>query len=223
MTLNRASRKEADARLAALRKQISLQVFTLGFEDAACREARTAAEELAETTSRLSVEINIAGETGDLMRKYRVDGVPALVVSAKDAPDLRVYGAPTAYALSALLDAVIAVGTPFDPNSDLAKLVGSPLAGEPRPSTRLDLVVSRRDPLCAEAASALWRVSMADRISGGPLRLVPSLRIVEDFPLWTAFAPAPLPLGGAPFLLIDGSDALVWPFTDADIVGHLIR
>jgi hypothetical protein len=223
MTLNRASRKEADTRLSLLRKQVSLQVFTLAFEDSACRETRTAAEELAETTSRLSVEINIAGETGDLMRKFRVDGVPALVASAKEAPDLRVYGTPTGYALPALLDAMVAVGTPADPKSELKASIESAAAGGPRASVRLDLIVSRRDPSCAEAAAALWRVAVADRAAGDPLRIVPSLRIVEDFPFWAASVPAGSPLGGAPFLLIDGADPLPWPFTDAGIAERLLR
>ena len=223
MTLNRASRKEAGIRLSVLRKQVSLQVFTLGFEDSVCRETRTAAEELAETSSRLSVEINVAAESGDLMRKFRVDGLPSLVVSAKDAPDMRVYGAPTGYALSALLNALVAAGTPQDPKSELKASIDSSVPGKPRSSVRLDLVLSRRDPFCADAAAALWRVAAADHAAGTPLRIVPSVRILEDFPLWTAFSPPVLPLGGAPYLLIDGTDSMLWPFTDADIVERLAR
>jgi len=222
MTLNRASRKEADARLTGLRKQVSLQVFTLRFEDSACREARTAAEELAETTSRLSVEINDAAESGDLLRKYRVDAIPALVASAKDAPDLRVYGSPTAYALCALLDALLSAGGPFDPKSELPSTIHTASGGKTRSSIRLNLVASRRDPACAEASAALWRVAVADHLAGGPLRLVSALRIVEDFPLWAASAPASHPAGGPPFLLIDGKATLVWPFTDSEIVARIL-
>ena len=222
MTLNRASRKEADTRLAALRKQVSLHVFTLRFEDAVCRETRSAAEELAETTSRLSVEINEAGESGDLLRKFRVDAFPAIVVFAKDAPDLFVYGTPTAYALPALLDALLAVGAPFDPKSELPKQIHSAAAGKQRPFARVDLVASRRDPACEEAVSALWRVAAADHIAGDPLRLLPSLRIIEDFPHWARSAPDDVPSGGTPFLLIDGKPSLVWPFADTDIVARLV-
>lgn len=222
MTLNRASRKEADTRLAALRKQVALQVFTLRFEDLTCRETRTAAEELAETTSRLSVEINTSSECGDLLRKYRVDAMPALVVSAKDAPDLRLYGAPTAYALSALLDALVSAGAPVDPKSPLLAAIKGSVIDKDRPFVHVDLVASRRDPFCAEAASALWRVAAAAHASGGSLRLITSLRIVEDFPFWATAAPESLPRGGTPFLLIEGRDALVWPFADSDILSRLL-
>ncbi|MFA6506355.1 MAG: hypothetical protein WCT14_09665 [Treponemataceae bacterium] len=222
MTLNRASRKEADARLGALRKQVSLQVFTLRFEDAACRETRTAAEELAETTSRLSVEINESSESGDLLRKYRVDAAPALVVSAKDSPDLRVYGTPTGYALTALLDALVSVSAPFDPKSELLSTISLTVEDKPRPSVHLNLITSRRDHACVAAAAALWRVAVADHIAGGSLRLIPSLRIIEDFPFWTTSAPSSVPPGGTPFLLIEGKEALVWPFVDSDIISRLL-
>jgi hypothetical protein len=167
------------------------------------------------------VEINEAGESGDLMRKHRVDAVPALVVSAKDSADMRVYGIPTGYALSALLDALIAAGTPFDPKSHLPEKIRSVCGVKPRPSIRLDLVSSRRDPVCAEAASVLWRIVQADNSAGGPLRLLASLRIVDDFPFWAAALPEGLPIGGGPFLLIDGSEAMVWPFAAEDILLRL--
>jgi len=207
--------------LSALRKQVSLHVFTLRFEDSVCREARTAAEELAETTSRLSVEISDSGESGDLLRKYRVDAAPALVATAKDAPELRIYGSPTAYALPALLDALVLVGSPADPKSALSAAVRNVFTGGARPVLRLDLIASRRDPACAESAFALWRTVVADHAAGGPFRLVASLRLIEDFPFLAAAAPPGCISGGAPFLLRDGDPLLSWPFTDADIVSRL--
>ncbi len=209
--------------MSALRKQVFLQVFTLRFEDSSCRETRTAAEELAETTSRLSVQINEAGESGDLLRKYRVDALPSLVVSAKDSPDLRVYGAPTGHALTALLDALVAVGAPPDPKSMLPAAVAEAIGGKQRGSVHADLVASRRDPACPEAAAALWRVAVADHLSGGLLRIVPALRIVEDFPFWVSSAPTSMPARGTPFLLMDGAAGPVWPFSDIDLLAFISR
>jgi len=214
MTLNRASRKEADTRLAALRKQVALQVFTLKYEDGACREARTAAEELAEATSRLSVEINDASECGDLVRKYHVDAPPALVATAKGSPDLRLYGVPTGYALIALLEALTTIGAPIDFKSELVDAIKDPAWDGLRTMRQLDLVVSRRAVATADAAAFLWRVAAADYALGERLRILVSLRVIEDFPFWavkTCGRPAPV-------LLVDGIPALSWPFTDLDIV-----
>lgn len=218
MVLNRASRKEADARLAALRRQVSLQVFTLRYEDAACREARQAAEELAEATSRLSVEISDALESGDLLRKYRVDAPPALVATAKDAPELRLYGVPTGYALIALLDAIVALGVPSEPKPELIDRFAA-ACGDQRECSgvRLDLVASRRDHATAEAAAALWRVAFAAKATEDAPKPVVALRLIEDTPQWIARAES-LAL---PTLLVDGSPVLAWPFADADIADAL--
>lgn len=214
MTLNRVSRRESEDRLSSLRKQVSLEVFTIRYEDSVCREARTAAEELAEVSSRLSVEINDCTECGDLVRKHRVDSTPALVASAKGAPDLRVYGAPTGYGLIALLEALTTIGAPLEFKTELLqgiKVAGGKILHSAR---HLDLVASRRDPATAEAAAVLWRFAAADFSLGEPLRTVCSIRIVEDFPLWAC-------RDGAthfPALLVDGTFALAWPFNDLDIV-----
>jgi len=217
MTLNRASKKEAETRFAALRKQVSLHVFTLRFEDSLCRESRTAAEELAESTSRLSVEISDAMESGDLLRKYRVDSPPALVVSAKDVPDLRLYGAPTGYALPALLEAIVMAGSFLELKEELVESARLAISDRDRAAPRLDLLVSRHEASCLEASGALWRSVFAERLSGTPRQSVASVRIVEDFPHWALRSDN----GRIPVLLVDGAPILHWPFTDMAIIAAL--
>jgi hypothetical protein len=218
MVLNRASRKVADTRLATLRRQVSLQVFTLRYEDAVCREARQAAEELAEATSRLSVEISDALESGDLLRKYRVDSPPALVATAKDAPELRVYGVPTGYALISLLDAIVALGVPQDPKAELIDMFEAACDDRRECSgIRVDLVVSRRDHATVEASAALWRVAFAARATEDAPKPVAALRLVEDLPQWAARAG----VLALPALFIDGAPVLAWPFADTDIAAAL--
>lgn len=218
MVLNRVSRKEADARLAALRRQVSLQVFTLRYEDGVCREARQAAEELAEATSRLSVEISDALESGDLLRKYRVDSLPALVATAKGGPELRIYGVPTGFALISLLDAIVSLGAPQEPKAELLDTFEA-ACGDRRECSgvRLDLVVSRREHATVEAAAALWRVAFAAGAVEDAPKAVAAIRIVEDLPQWVVRASS-LTL---PALLVEGAPTLSWPFSDVEIAGAL--
>jgi hypothetical protein len=218
MVLNRASRKEVDARLQALRRQVSLQVFTLRYEDGSCREARQAAEELAEATSRLSVDISDAMESGDLLRKYRVDSPPALVVTAKDSPELRVYGVPVGYGLIALLDAIVSLGVPQEPKAELMEAFEA-ACGDQRECSgvRLDLVASRRDHATVEASAALWRVAFAARAAEEAPKPVVALRLIEDSPLWVVRSGA----FALPALLVEGEPVLAWPFTDTEIAGAL--
>lgn len=219
MVLNRLSKKEAETRLSKLRRAVSLQVFTLRFEDAACREVRQTAEELAETTSRLAVEIHDVWESGDLLRKYRIDSPAALVIAARGAPELRIYGAPLCYAFPALLDALLAVAQPPEPRKDLLEVFASS-GSKPDAASRsiaVDLVCSRRDFSTVEALAALVRSAGAALACEDAPSLLVSVRIAEDFPLWAARSSV------LPALLIDSEKALSWPFTDTDIATRIIE
>lgn len=218
MVLNRYSRKAATARLAALRRQVSVQVFTLGYEDTACRENRQAAQELAETTNRLSVEVHEAMESGDLLRKYRVDSLPALVITAKEAPEFRVYGVPLGFVLPALLDGMAALGVVYEPKHELLPLAATLVSTVSSPLTlRLDLAVNRRDASTAEAAAALWRATLALYSQSDIPHIVPSLRIIEDFPVWAVRSGD----RECPVLFANGSPLISWPFKDSDILESL--
>ncbi len=218
--MNRASRKEAANRLSALRRQVSLQVFTHRFEDAACRETRQAAEELAESSTRLTVEINEVTESLDLLRKYRVDAVPALVITGKDMPEFRLYGVPLAYAFDTLLEAILMTGAATEVKAELVdRLAGPADAGNPAGGApHVDLVLSRRESAGVEAAAALWRLTAADKAAFGHPRFVTAVRIAEDWPHWALRAGA----GPLPALLVSGKPVMAWPFTDLDLAAHLM-
>jgi len=224
MVLNRASRKEAERRFAALHKPVTIHVFTHRFEDAACRETRQVAEELAETSNRLSVEINEATSAGDLLRKYRIDSVPALVVTGKDMPELRAYGVPLAYGFDAFLDAILTVASPMEVEDALAEKLSVPRSaaaaadGVVHAGVHVDLVASRRDPAVAEAAVALWRLAAAERAVVGSVRLVPALRIAEDCAPWVVAAGS----GAFPAVLVGGKRVLSWPFTEMDLANAVM-
>ena len=221
MVLNRASKKEAENRFSALRKQVVIHVFTHRFEDSLCRETRQLAEELAESSSRITVEINDALESGDLLRKYRVDSIPAMVVTGKDAPECRIYGIPLAYAFPVLLDAVALVGTSIEPKPELVELFRAHGEGEDEPSNAsahsVDLLVSRREASCVEASAAFWRAILAERRCIGSSFLVGSIRIAEDFPRWSIQDD----IGAFPLLLVGGKRVLSWPFADIEIADFL--
>ncbi len=218
MVLNRYSRKAATARLARLRRPISLQVFTLGYEDGPCRENRQAAEELAEISSRLQVEIHEAMASGDLLRKYRIDSLPALVFSAKESPEFRMYGAPTGFALPAFLDGLVSIASVGELKHELIPFAQA-LADTSSSlfTLRLDLVLSRREAQTVEAAPALWRAVQALHSLSSTPRLLPALRIIEDFPRWATY----IGEEASPCLFVDGELLLAWPFSDKDILEEL--
>lgn len=190
-----------------------IHVFSHRFEDGICREVRQMAEELAEASSRISVEINDAYESGDLLRKFRIDAIPALVVTAKEQGELRIYGLPLAYAYTGLLEAITLVGSPGDPKSELMDCFASQgNTSQAHQAIHVDLVISRHELSSSDAATALWRTVMAENAAGQG-RIVAALRIAEDSTHWAVRSKGEF----SPVLFIEGAQALSWPFTDVEI------
>ena len=210
MVLNRAARKEADARLGQLRRSVTIHVFTHRFEDSLSREVRQLAEELAEVSSRVSVEISDATESGDLLRKYRLDTIPALVLTTKDAPEVRIYGLPLVYGFDFFLDILLGLGSLSEPKQELVSFLQEHQDQAPHSPVPIDLLVSRHQPVSIEAAAALWRLVKAEKAGWGTNHCIASIRIVEDIPYWIHRVNA-LHL---PCLSMESGETLSWPFTD---------
>jgi len=210
MVLNRAARKEADTRLGQLRRSVSIHVFTHRFEDSLSREVRQLAEELAEVSSRVSVEISEATESGDLLRKFRLDTIPALVLTTKDAPEIRIYGLPLVYGFDLLLDLLISLGSLAEPKPELVSFLQSHSDRAPRAPVSIDLLVSRYQPASVEAAAVLWRLIKAEKAGFGTEHCIASIRITEDFPQWIHRTDA----SNLPCLHLESRETLSWPFSD---------
>jgi len=210
MVLNRAARKEADLRLGQLRRSVSIHVFTHRFEDSLARQVRQLAEELAELSSRVSVEISDATESGDLLRKFRLNTIPALVLTTKDAPEIRIYGLPLVYGFDLLLDILHGLGSLAEPKQELVTFLKNHADKAPRAPVPMDLIISRYQAASIEAAAALWRLVKAEHAGLGTDHGIASIRIVEDFPHWVGRSNA-LQL---PCLYMESGETLLWPFTD---------
>jgi alkyl hydroperoxide reductase subunit AhpF len=130
MVLSRETKKDVERQLSALKRQVSLEVFTQDPESGICREARELAEGLAETSSRIQVEVNDFQGNGDLVRKYGIDKIPAIVVSARDTGLTYFFGAPSGFCFIAFIEAIKLAGAGNHPLSDETKAALKELKGE---------------------------------------------------------------------------------------------
>ena len=89
--------------------EVRLVVFTQKFECEGCEITRRIAEELAELSPNISVEVHDFEEDGELARKWRVDKIPALLVFGMREYGIRYFGMPTGYEFAALLDDIVDV------------------------------------------------------------------------------------------------------------------
>ncbi len=99
--------------LAAVQSPVTLKMFTQDFECGYCKETRQIAEEVAELSNLVTVEVHDFLADSDLARSLGVDKIPAIVVLGESGRDygIRFFGIPSGYEFTSLLEAIVLVGT----------------------------------------------------------------------------------------------------------------
>jgi len=83
--------------LASLQNPVRIIVFTQEFECQFCRETRELVQEVAQLSSKLSVEVYDLIKDAKKAAEYAIDKVPALAVVGKEDYGIRYYGIPAGY------------------------------------------------------------------------------------------------------------------------------
>jgi glutaredoxin-like protein len=111
--LREKDREHLIQEFAELEQPVALVVFTQEFECQYCKETRQIAEELAELSDRLSVQVYDFVADKELAEQYGVDKIPATVVTlgGDEARDygIRYYGIPSGYEFSSLVHDILMV------------------------------------------------------------------------------------------------------------------
>ncbi len=96
----------------ALKTPVKLVVFYSDTGCDYCKETRQIAEELAELSDKVSVEVHNFDSERDLAEKFGVDKVPATIIMSEDKDyGIRYFGIPSGYEFMSLLEDIIMVGT----------------------------------------------------------------------------------------------------------------
>lgn len=106
--------KDADSpavkeRLRDMRSDVTLSYFTQDVECDFCRETRELLEELSSIEEKIRIEVYDFKTDQEQVRSYRIDKIPATVISNGGASGIRFYGIPAGYEFSSLLDAILMV------------------------------------------------------------------------------------------------------------------
>jgi len=99
--------------LAAVKLPVTLKMFTQDFECGYCGETRQIAEEVAELSDLVRLEVHDFVADGKLGKSLGVDKIPAIVVLGDGGHDygIRFFGIPSGYEFTSLLEAIVLVGT----------------------------------------------------------------------------------------------------------------
>ncbi len=101
-------REEVKREFAGLSGKVKLLVFTQEFECDYCAETRALAEELAQISEKIEVEVHDLLGSKAVAEKYGIDKIPAIVVLGEGDRDygIRFFGVPAGYEFSSLLEAI---------------------------------------------------------------------------------------------------------------------
>jgi glutaredoxin-like protein len=98
--------------LGELDRKVTLITFTQEIECTYCAQNVELAEDIAGLSDKISHEVHAFESSEELNKRYGVDKIPALVVTA-DGEDvgIRFFGIPSGYEFVSLLDAIRTVST----------------------------------------------------------------------------------------------------------------
>lgn len=145
--------------LAALQSPVTIHMFTQEFECGYCTETRQIAEEVAELSEQVTLQVHDFVEDQALAEEMGIDKIPALAINGENDRDygIRFYGIPSGYEFTSLLEAILAVGT-GENELDASTLefldnIESPL--------HIQVFVTPTCPYCPQAVVLAQRLALA--------------------------------------------------------------
>ena len=102
--LNEQIRKDVKAALADLKHPVTLKVFSQTFECQYCKETRELVQEVAALSDKLSVEVYDFVKDEKVAQSYAIDKAPAVAIVGRKDYGIRLYGIPSGYEFSTLIE-----------------------------------------------------------------------------------------------------------------------
>lgn len=130
--LNEEIRKEVKAALADVTTPVTFKVFTQAFECQYCQETRDLAEEVAALSDYVTTEVYDFEKDRALADSLGIDKVPAIAIVGQKDYGIRMFGIPSGYEFSSLIESVRLVA---DGDSGLAPETREQIAKLTKPIT----------------------------------------------------------------------------------------
>ena len=113
-----------------IEKDVTIIMFTQEMECPHCEMTRVLLEEVSGLSDKLSLEMHDFVAEADLAKRYKVDKIPAIVLSGDKDYGIRFYGVPAGYEFTVLIEDIMDVGKR---NPGLSKEVMTELARVDQP------------------------------------------------------------------------------------------
>lgn len=155
--LDQKTAEQVRKELTGLTRPVRLVVFTQDFECTYCKENRQLAEEIAELSELVEIEVYDFVADKDKAEELNIDKIPATAVIGSEDYGIRFYGIPAGYEFTSLLQAIKTLGTgelPFE-----EELIGF-LKSIDRP-VHLQVFVTPTCPYCPQSVVLAHQMAMA--------------------------------------------------------------
>ncbi len=167
MFLDEKLKDDLRKRLAPITKKVSLIFFTQELECSYCRETKQLLQELSETSDFIRLEVKNFITDKEDVEKYGVDKIPAIVLLDENGTDygIRLYGIPSGYEFSTLLEDILLLGTGEhglpDNIVEQVKNIASPV--------HLQVFVTPTCPYCPQAVITAHKFSYLNKYIKGDM------------------------------------------------------
>lgn len=160
--------------LTVLKTPVALHMFTQDFECGYCKETLQIAEEIAELSDQVTLQVHDFVKEQDLAASWHIDKTPALAIMGENDQDygIRFYGIPAGYEFTSLIEAIQLVGTGSyqlsEKTLDFLKNLEQPL--------HLQVFVTPTCPYCPQA------VVLAHQLAFASDKVTADMVEVSEFP-----------------------------------------
>lgn len=136
--------------------------FTQAFECQYCRETRQLLEEVAALSDKISIEVYDLMKDKDQAQKYRVEKIPATVIMGDKDYGIRLYGIPSGYEFTSILQDILMVSKR---DSGLSAGSKQKLAAIQEP-VHLQVFVTPTCPYCPQAVVTAHQIAFeSDKVT----------------------------------------------------------
>jgi glutaredoxin-like protein len=167
--LNEEDRKNLIKEFEALQNPVRLAMFTQELECQYCRETRMIAEEVADLSEMISLEVYNFVVDKEVAEQYHVDKIPAIaVLRGGDEPKdygIRFYGIPSGYEFSSLIEDVMMVS---QGESGLSESTKAQVAELTEP-VHFQVFVTPTCPYCPRAVRLAHQLALESELIKGDM------------------------------------------------------
>jgi glutaredoxin-like protein len=156
-------KEEVRKKLKALKNPVRLIVFTQngliqvpGLECEMCTDNRVLMEEVASLSEKIAIEIYDFTKDKEKVEQYKIDKIPATVVTGESDKGIRIFGIPSGYEFAALLNALDIVSSEESGLSDTTK---EKLKAVSKP-VHIQVFVTLMCPYCSSAVAMAHRMAL---------------------------------------------------------------